>query len=148
MASALSPSMRELAESIISQVNTITKFLDGQSIPHPSFRPDAPSALPYDGQVQAARVALIEAANDLILLAQGPSEYIRNEAFVVRIALTAFSTNANATTRKSTTSQSSVSLTITTSGMPFPLKVRSLTTTYPRKSASPAIAFTASSGTQ
>lgn len=34
--------------------------------------------------MQVARIALIEAASDLILLAQGPGEYIRNEAFVVR----------------------------------------------------------------
>jgi hypothetical protein len=140
--------MKELAECIDSQVNTITKFLDLQSLPHPSFKPGAPSALPEDGQVQKARIALIEAANDLILLAQGPGEYIRNEAFVVGIVPTTFPVYANAMTRKSTTSQSSVSLTITTSGIPFPLKVRSLTMTYPRKSAFPPIVFTASSGTQ
>jgi 6-hydroxytryprostatin B O-methyltransferase len=90
MAYSPNPSMKELAERICSQVDTITKFLDSQSLQQPSFKPDAPSAIPEDKQVQAARIALIEAASDLILLAQGPSEYIRNEAFVVRITTAIF----------------------------------------------------------
>jgi hypothetical protein len=148
MAYSLSPSMKELAEGINAQVNTIITVLDSQSFPHPSFRADAPSALPEDAQVQAARTALIETANDLILLAQGPSEYVRNETFVVCIIPTAFSADANTMPRDGTTSPSSESLTIMTSGMPSPLKARSLTTTYPRKSAFPPVTFTASSGTQ
>lgn len=82
--------MKELAETIYTQVETITKFLESQSIQQPSFRPDAPSAIPEDRQAQAARITLIEAASDLILLAQGPAEYIRNEAFVVRITPATF----------------------------------------------------------
>jgi hypothetical protein len=73
--------------------------------------------------VQAARITLIEAASDLILLAQGPGKYIRNEAFVVRVAHTIFAMYPNVVIRKSTTSPSSVSLTITMSGMLFPLTV-------------------------
>jgi hypothetical protein len=88
--------MTHLAEIINAQVNNITKLLDSQLLPHPSFRPDAPNALPEDAQVQAARTVLIEATNDLILLAQGPSEYVRNETFVVRIVLTTSSASANA----------------------------------------------------
>lgn len=90
MTYSLNPSMKELAETIYTQVETITKFLESQSIQQPSFRPDAPSAIPEDRQAQAARITLIEAASDLILLAQGPAEYIRNEAFVVRITPATF----------------------------------------------------------
>jgi hypothetical protein len=120
MAYSLSPSMKKLAECIESQVNTITEFLDSHSLRHPSFRSDAPSVFPHHSQVQAARIALIEAANDLILLAQGPGEYMRNEAFIVRIAHTTFPAYVNPMTRESTTSPSSAFLITTTSGMPFP----------------------------
>jgi hypothetical protein len=108
-------------------------------LPHPSFRSDAPGALPEEGQVQAARIALVKAASHLILLAQGPGEFIKNEAFVVHVAHTTFSMNVNAVTRKSTTSPPSVSLTITMSGMLFPLTVRSLPTTCLRKWPSPQL---------
>jgi hypothetical protein len=87
MANSPNTSMKELALSIASQVDIISKFLDSQSLPHPSFKPDGPSALPEDDQVQAARISLIEATTNLTLLAQGPAEYIRNESFVVRIVL-------------------------------------------------------------
>ena len=83
MVDSLSPSMKELAESINAQVNTIIKVLDSQDVPHPSFSSDAPDTLPEDKEVQDARTALIQAATDLTLLAQGPSEYVRNEVFVV-----------------------------------------------------------------
>ena len=146
MAHPLSPSMKDLAESINAQVNIITELLNSQSLPHPSFRPDAPSALPEDAQVQAARTALIEAANDLILLAQGPGEYVRNETFVVRMIPTAFSTDTNTIPRNGTTSPSSGSSTVMTSGMPYRLKAGSLMMTYPRRSAFPPVTSTASSG--
>lgn len=100
MEGSLNPSMKDLAERISSQVDTITQSLDSQSLPQPSFRPDAPGAIPEDGQVQAARIALIEAASELILLAQGPIEYIRNEAFVVRIGPVMILTHAHVVSEK------------------------------------------------
>ena len=145
MTYSLNPSMKELSETICSQVGTITMFLDSQSVQQPSFRPDAPSTIPEDKNVQAARIALIEAASDLILLAQGPAEFIRNEAFVVCITAAVFPIYTNSITRKNTMSLSLVSLTVTMCGMRFLLMVRSPTMMYLRRSVFPVIVFDESS---
>jgi 6-hydroxytryprostatin B O-methyltransferase len=76
-------SLGELVALISTHVSTITKFLDVNSLPHPSFAVNAPAGLPGDANVQRARFALIEAATDLIHLATGPEDYIKLQSLEV-----------------------------------------------------------------
>jgi hypothetical protein len=72
-----SPSLKELALTITSQVSTINNFLEKNALPQPSFAVDGPASLPEDLEVQSARLALIEAATDMLHLAMGPLDYMR-----------------------------------------------------------------------
>lgn len=79
------PSLKELASAISSQSSIVNEFLEKNALPQPSFAPyglrnweDA------DGEVQAARMQLIEAATDILHLAMGPSEYIKFNALTAR----------------------------------------------------------------
>jgi hypothetical protein len=79
------PSLKELASAISFQSSIVNEFLEKNPLPQPSFAPyglrnweDA------DGEVQAARMQLIEAATDILHLAMGPSEYIKFNALTAR----------------------------------------------------------------
>jgi len=78
------PSLKELASTISSQISIIDDFLEKNALPQPSF---APYGLRNwegaDGQVQAARMHLIEAATDILHLAMGPSDYMKFNTLTV-----------------------------------------------------------------
>lgn len=87
-------SLRELEALISTHVSTIAKFLDANSLPHPSFASNTPAGLPEDATVQGAKFALIEAATDLVQLATGPEDYIKLQALSVCFVL-AFGSSIN-----------------------------------------------------
>lgn len=80
-------SLGELVALISTHVSTITKFLDANSLPYPSFAANAPAGLPEDATLQGARFALIEAATDLIHLVTGPEDYIKWQSLEVCFVL-------------------------------------------------------------
>ena len=78
------PSLKDLATTIFSQVSIVDDFLEKNALPQPSFAPyglrnweDA------DGQVQAGRMHLIEAATNISHLDMGPSDYMKFNALTV-----------------------------------------------------------------
>lgn len=73
-----SPSLQELASVISSQVSTITKFLQNNGLPQPSFAVDESGAreFPENPEIEQAYMELVESTSDLLHLALGPKKYM------------------------------------------------------------------------
>lgn len=73
-----SPSLEELASAISSQASTITKFLQNNGMPQPSFTVDGgrKREFPDNPEIEQAYMGLIESASDLLHLALGPKKYM------------------------------------------------------------------------
>lgn len=68
--------LTELSQAIAQQVKTITEILDRNGQPQPSFDIDGPITYPPIGEVQEARLLLINSATRLLQLATGPAESV------------------------------------------------------------------------
>lgn len=81
-----SPSVAELAASIAENTAKVTAYLRERGLPQPSFAVDGPlqSLLPAEAvDIENARVAVIDATQQLRALMLGPMDYITS--FTVRI---------------------------------------------------------------
>jgi 6-hydroxytryprostatin B O-methyltransferase len=81
------PTLKDLATAINKNVSIIDSCLEQSSLPKPSFAIDGLRRWDYlelDG-AQEARIALIDAATDLMHLAMGPYEYLRAEHMAVSL---------------------------------------------------------------
>ena len=72
-------SIRELAAIIAENTATVTRYLTDQGLPQPSFALDGPlqSQIPPEAvEIENARVAVIDATQQLRNLMLGPMDYI------------------------------------------------------------------------
>lgn len=67
----------ELAAIISQNTERISNYLNGHDLPPLSFAADAPPGLPE--VLGSARAAVVEAADELTLLVQGPKEALLSE---------------------------------------------------------------------
>jgi hypothetical protein len=83
------PTLKDLATSIDKQVSLIDACLEHLSLPQPSFEIDGLRRWDHPGldEVQDARIALIDAASDLLHLAMGPYEFLKSEYLGVGLTL-------------------------------------------------------------
>ena len=72
-----------LAAKITESTNTILSHLRAEGHPEPSFSADGPSDYPNVPAVQGPRMALIDAALDMLRMAMGPKDYIFLESVTV-----------------------------------------------------------------
>ena len=72
------PSLLELASTISLQVSTITKFLQSNELPQPSFAVGGSREreFPENPEIEQAYIELAESASDLLHLALGPKKYM------------------------------------------------------------------------
>jgi 6-hydroxytryprostatin B O-methyltransferase len=75
------PTLKDLATRINKNVSAIDACLEQSSLPKPSFAIDGLRRWdhPELDEVQEARIALIDAASDLLHLAMGPYELLKSE---------------------------------------------------------------------
>ena len=66
----------ELAESIASNTAIVDKYLEANGLPQPSFDEDGPVDFGLSPEVEAARLAALEASTLLSDLLRGPSELL------------------------------------------------------------------------
>lgn len=79
------PSLASLASTIAEKTSSLSRLLEVQQVPQPSFGEDSYNA--YAGEnsaVRQARYDLAGAAQDLVRLAQGPEDQILQTAWQVR----------------------------------------------------------------
>lgn len=79
-------SLHALSSTISSETNKIVDYIEKNGLTDPSFAVGGPASLPIpleDVQLQASRMALIKAAEDLSILALGPVESLRWKAWNV-----------------------------------------------------------------
>ncbi|OCK81485.1 S-adenosyl-L-methionine-dependent methyltransferase [Lepidopterella palustris CBS 459.81] len=81
---SLDDNLADLAALISSSTAVITRYLEENRLPQPSFRPDAPGALPEVPEVQGARMALIEAAAKIQHLATGADDFLWQQSLVLK----------------------------------------------------------------
>jgi 6-hydroxytryprostatin B O-methyltransferase len=81
------PTLKGLATAINKNVSIIDACLEHSSLPKPSFALDGLRRWdhPELDQAHEARIALIDAATDLMHLAMGPYEYLRTEYMAVSL---------------------------------------------------------------
>jgi 6-hydroxytryprostatin B O-methyltransferase len=74
-----SPSLKDLAALISAQSSKISDFVEKNDLPQLSFAVDGLRDRSFNGDLEAqgARVALIEAATDILHLAIGPEDYMK-----------------------------------------------------------------------
>jgi hypothetical protein len=97
--------LESLASEITAQALALSKHLAEKKLQPPSFAPDAPPSLPHGedfAQVQAARQALVEAAQAIRDLALGPDECIT--AFATGVSQREYLPHAVAITQLTRTS--------------------------------------------
>lgn len=84
------PTLKDLATAINKNVSIIDSCLEHSSLPKPSFAIDGLRRWdhPELGEAQEARIALIDAATDLMHLAMGPFEYLKTEYIAVSLVPT------------------------------------------------------------
>jgi hypothetical protein len=80
----------DLAAKISSSTAIITGYLKKNNLPQPTFAVDSPRSLPEVPEVQAARMALIEAAAKIHHLAIGADDYIWQQSLTVSIPCLSF----------------------------------------------------------
>jgi hypothetical protein len=75
------PTLKDLATAIDKHVSLIDACLEHSSLPKPSFATDGLRRWDYSELEEAheARIALIDAASDLLHLAMGPYEFLKSE---------------------------------------------------------------------
>ena len=73
-----------LAAAIAENTQRIDKYLEDNDLPHPGFDADAPADLGLPPELEQARVAVLQATQELNDLLQGPRELLFNHH--VRIA--------------------------------------------------------------
>ena len=79
-----SNSLSELVAAIDENASRLLAELRKQNKPEPSIQPNDFERYPEDLSVQWPRAKLMELALDLYHLALGPSEYIKQQALLVR----------------------------------------------------------------
>lgn len=80
-------SLVALAATITKESQNLAKAIKSNGLPEPGFGIDAPGSFPTsvdDKALQASRMTLIDAAHDLAILAEGPVENMRWQAWNVR----------------------------------------------------------------
>jgi hypothetical protein len=78
------PTLIELASAIAAQTAIVNSFLEKNQHPQPSFASCGLRGWNFpDLELQQARTQLIEAATDILYLAQGPSEYLKYQSLTV-----------------------------------------------------------------
>ena len=75
----------DLVAQISSSTAIITGYLEKNNLPQPTFAVDSPRSLPEAPEIQAARMALIEAAAKIHHLAIGAEDYIWHQSLTVSI---------------------------------------------------------------
>ncbi|KAF2443247.1 S-adenosyl-L-methionine-dependent methyltransferase [Karstenula rhodostoma CBS 690.94] len=76
--------LTELAAIASTEAQKLTNYITSNNLPLPSFEVDAPGELPIpstDEDLQASRIRLLKAAQDLQALALGPAEDLRWKAW-------------------------------------------------------------------
>lgn len=73
---AVQPDIHKLLQQTVSYTQQLLGFLDDKQLPRLTFSPDCPG-LPRDPAYEALRVNLNQAANDLLLLVNGPKNFLR-----------------------------------------------------------------------
>ncbi|XXG94396.1 hypothetical protein Hte_000651 [Hypoxylon texense] len=68
----MAPRIDQLAAAISANTNTITNYLDQNSLPHPSFDADGPITLNLSPEAERARTNAIDTLQELLDLLQGP----------------------------------------------------------------------------
>jgi O-methyltransferase domain len=87
----------DLAAQISSSSAIIAGYLEKNSLPQPTFAVDSPRSLPEVPEVQAARMALIEAAAKIHHLAIGADDYIWQQSLTVSIPCLSFELDPRST---------------------------------------------------
>ncbi|KAL9607259.1 MAG: hypothetical protein Q9167_007812 [Letrouitia subvulpina] len=70
------PNIQKLLQQIVSCTQQLTGFLDDKQLPKPTFLPDCPD-IPGDPTYETLRVNLNQTAKDLLLLVNGPKNFLR-----------------------------------------------------------------------
>jgi len=83
------PTLKDLATIINKSVSLIDTCFENSSLPKPSFSIDGLRKWdhPELQGAQESRIALIDAATDLLHLALGPNEYLRSEYIAVSLVI-------------------------------------------------------------
>lgn len=98
--------IEELAAAINKHVSSINTCLEQSSLPKPSFAIDSLRRWdhPELEEVQESRIALIDAASDLLHLAMGPYEYLKSEYLGVSLSFWIEHIASNITSKNMTSS--------------------------------------------
>src|SRR5437762_5832823 len=86
MATPKPATLTDLAAQISIHAKSLTDLLAEANMPAPSFAPDSPLSIPVEKEyekIHMARTALMEAAEAIRDLAQGPEDCIKFMAFMV-----------------------------------------------------------------
>ncbi|KAL9034360.1 MAG: hypothetical protein Q9214_007079 [Letrouitia sp. 1 TL-2023] len=73
---ASQPNIQKLLQQTVSYAQQLLGFLDDRQLLKPTFSPDCPDT-PKDPAYEALRVNLNQTANDLLLLLNGPKNFLR-----------------------------------------------------------------------
>ncbi len=79
------PTLSGLAATIAEATKAITSYLNVNGLPQPSFSEDGPADYPKAPEIEGQRFQLIEALQDMLRLAMGPSESIFFQPLLVRV---------------------------------------------------------------
>jgi len=77
------PTLEELSAQISSSVAAITAYLKNNGGKAPTFAADGLHEYPPAPEIMGPRLALIEAASDLVQLAMGPDQWIKTMQLTV-----------------------------------------------------------------
>ena len=77
------PTLEELSAQISSSVAAITAYLKNNGGKAPTFAADGLHEYPPAPEIMGPRLALIEAASDLVQLAMGPDQWIKSMQLTV-----------------------------------------------------------------
>lgn len=72
-----------LSRVVTENAAALTRILDENSLPHPTFDVDAPGQYAAIAELQGARMALLDAATKLAQLALGPEDFTVWNCFLV-----------------------------------------------------------------
>ena len=79
--------LKALASSITAEAERLGNYIQKADLPDPSFAADGPTHFPIpadDAELQASRLRLLKAAEDMTALALGPVDTLRWQAWNVQ----------------------------------------------------------------
>jgi hypothetical protein len=87
MAETHQPTLVGLAATITETAQAITRHLEANSLPIPSFAENGPAAYPPAPEILGPRFQLLEALTDMFHLAMGPSDLTFMQPLLVSFSL-------------------------------------------------------------